>query len=139
MQFQAMYRARLESMLRLSPTFRRQCLRIAADLTVTVRLHSTAALWMHAARAMTNFERANGRIEADVYFTGIEDMPELIAHEFEHIIEQIDQIDLALLATLPGTGVYRADSEGLMFETTRATRAGLAVERELREFYRKAD
>jgi hypothetical protein len=64
---------------------------------------------------------------------------ELIAHELEHVIEQLDQIDLASLAALRDTGVRHAQGEGVVFETARATQVGLKVTREVRAFDRKAD
>jgi hypothetical protein len=60
----------------------------------------------------------------------LEDIPELIAHELEHIIEQLDGVELDVQATLPGTGV-RACVDG-SFETIRATRVGTMVSRQLR-------
>ena len=55
---------------------------------------------------------------------------ELIAHEFEHILEQLDSVDLAAMAARSGTGV-RAVSELGHFETDRAIAAGRRVESEM--------
>lgn len=60
----------------------------------------------------------------------MQDHAELIAHEIEHIIEQLDGIDLGARATLPATGVRRC-ADGA-FETMRAIRTGLAVAGEMR-------
>ena len=61
-----------------------------------------------------------------------ENTQELIAHEFEHIIEQLDGVDLAARAALPNTGVTAFGHAADMFETTRAQRTGLKVVSELR-------
>jgi hypothetical protein len=49
---------------------------------------------------------------------------ELFGHELEHILEQIDRVDLAAL-TAAGEGASRL-SDGA-YETTRARRAGLLI------------
>ena len=54
---------------------------------------------------------------------------ELIAHEFEHIIEQLDGVDLAIMSRLRSTGVKRV-GEVDAFETRRAIVTGLRVARE---------
>ena len=47
-------------------------------------------------------------------------MQELIAHEFEHVIEQLDGVDLAAHAALPHTGVTSIGHSTDIFETMRA-------------------
>jgi hypothetical protein len=56
----------------------------------------------------------------------------LIAHEFEHIIEQLDGIDLSSRVHLPSSGVSRGRGEADAFETTRAKRMGVTVAAEVR-------
>ena len=58
-------------------------------------------------------------------------MEELIAHEFEHIIEQLDGVDLAAHAAQRHTGVTAIGHRHDIFETMRAKRAGLKVVSEL--------
>ena len=55
------------------------------------------------------------------------DAPRLIAHEMEHIVEQLDDVDLQAQA---GNGTVWRDREG-SFETQRAIEAGRQVEREV--------
>lgn len=120
----------VESMLRSSPMFRRQCLRIAgaADLTVIIR---SVPHQPQGARARTRFTVGPaGERHATVEVIGMQDHAELIAHELEHIIEQLDGIDLAARVTMPATGVRRC-ADGA-FETMRAIRTGLAVAEEMR-------
>jgi hypothetical protein len=55
---------------------------------------------------------------------------ELLAHELEHIIEQLDGIDLAAKAAVARSGV-RECVDG-SFETSRAVRVGTLVALEAR-------
>ena len=129
----AMYRPLLESMLRDSPTFRRQCVRIAGEPTLTVHLAVNPPPRRSDARAVTHLRRnAMGHLSAVIEIGPFEDTEELIAHEFEHIIEQLDGVDLAARAALPRTGVRAIGDRAAVFETTRAQRMGLKVVSELR-------
>jgi hypothetical protein len=60
----------------------------------------------------------------------LDHLAELIAHEIEHVIEQIDGVDLRVQSLLPGTGV-RSCMDG-SFETVRAVRVGRRVAQETR-------
>jgi hypothetical protein len=126
-----MYRPLIESMLRDSPTFRRQCIRIAAEPTLTVRLAVGSAPSRSGIRAATRMRRtATGQLTAFVDIGLFENTEELVAHEVEHIIEQLDGIDLPARAALSNTGVTEIGYD--LFETTRAQRTGLKVVSELR-------
>jgi hypothetical protein len=116
------------AMLRLSPTFRAQCSRIgrAEQLHVTVR----RSLLAPSQSAMTRLVRQDdGRLDAEVEVGPLGDAIMLVAHEFEHIIEQLDGVDLASMAVRPGTGV-RSDPKTGQFETERAIAIGQRVARE---------
>ena len=53
------------------------------------------------------------------------DPVEAIAHELEHVLEQVDRIDLRRLSFVRGNGVFRLwDGD---FETTRAVSTGRRV------------
>jgi len=54
----------------------------------------------------------------------------LIAHEFEHIIEQLDGVDLPLMASRTASGVHRVPGSE-HFETDRAIAAGHRVSEEV--------
>jgi hypothetical protein len=56
---------------------------------------------------------------------------ELIGHEFEHLVEQIEGIDLRALASRRGAGV--SVNEIGAFETDRAQKAGRLVADEFEE------
>jgi len=119
------YRKTLELMLERSPMFRRQCLRLASapQLTVVVRmLHPSDS----GPRARTAIKREDDdRLVATVHINPLGDFMELLAHELEHVIEQLDGIDLAAKASLARTGV-RSCADGT-FETSRAVRVGSVV------------
>jgi hypothetical protein len=134
------YRALLQSMLDRSPTFRRQCLRLANDPRMTVHLHPGGTFWTRGARAVSRIVRKpDGAMDADIYLSKLDDDVELIAHELEHVIEQLDHIDLESRASLPETGVHHTLSKGSTFETARAAQVGLRVAREVRAADPKAN
>ena len=119
---------------RRSPTFRRQVARLAdADgLTVTVRLGAfqPTSSW----RAQTVITQVGGHVRsADVQVPAGDGrlVAELIAHEFEHILEQLDGRDLPKLANNHSNGVWYSGSD--VIETDRAIRAGRTVRDELRQ------
>ena len=62
-------------------------------------------------------------LTADIEILSVLDLTELIAHEFEHVLEQLDGVDLQALAH---TGDARQLADGA-FETARAVTAGQRV------------
>jgi hypothetical protein len=126
------YQGYVESMLRRSPTFRRQCLRLANASWLTVVLQPFPARQSESVRARTDFSMdRDGRRTATMAIGALDDQVELIAHELEHVIEQLDGVDLRARATLPATGVSSWNDDAV-FETTRAIRTGRAVAEEVR-------
>jgi hypothetical protein len=121
-------------MARRSPTFRRQCARIAhaSDLVVQLEWRPAPATSIDV-RAETRITRKGGRVTAIVRLRSVDDPVELIAHEIEHIIEQLDGVDLHARAAVTDSGVRLRGGKQPMFETTRATRVGLAVAAEMRQ------
>ena len=126
------YRSLLESMLRRSPTFARQCQRIAGAPQLTVTLEVAAVRTTRTQRARTDIARRRGGLRATIVIAQPVHFVELVAHEIEHIIEQLDEIDLASKAALRHTGVEALDNDGRVFETVRAHRVGLRVAAEFR-------
>ena len=53
------------------------------------------------------------------------DAAEIIAHEFEHLLEQIDGVNLRLLSLIAGSGVTETNDGS--YETRRAVLAGRRV------------
>jgi hypothetical protein len=124
-------RPTVATMLRDSSTFRRQCARLAraSDLDVTVQRillpeSATGGAFTRIVR------RADGTLEADVRIDALGDSVLLIAHEFEHILEQLDGVDLAAMAARTDTGVSERAADG-QFETERAVAAGRRVAQEV--------
>jgi hypothetical protein len=127
------YRTLLDSMLRASPTFRRQCLRIAGERKLTVFLALVSLQTRTTVRATTLVTRhRDGRMSARIELVRRDDIVELVAHEFEHISEQLDGVDLAAHAARPSTGVHAQTGQLGLFETARAKRMGRLVATELR-------
>ena len=122
-------RPTMEAMLERSPTFRRQCQRIGAAPGLIVRLTRLQPGSASGPRASTRIVRgAGGRLTASVTIRGLDDVPELIAHELEHVIEQLDGVDLRTRSALAGKDVWScADGS---FETRRAVRIGREAARE---------
>lgn len=130
MQVPGMYRPLIEAMWQRSPTFRRQISRIARASYLTVSVE-VAPPEMSGARASTRIEKKpDGRMVAAVQMRRGAEPTELIAHELEHIIEQLDGVDLEALALQPSSGVHRTAGSG--YDTLRAIRVGERVAQEVR-------
>lgn len=119
----------LREMWERSPTFRAQCARIrrAAWLAVTLRLGSATQAGQGGAR--TRFTKSNGLTHAEVILSvemTLNSQSMLIAHELEHVIEQLDGVQLTGRAQ---SGVSR-DASG-RFETARAAYVGEQVSQEV--------
>ena len=117
---------------RRSPTFRRQVARLTDADGLTVTVHRlvlpppSTALW----RAQTLITRVGGLVRsADVQVPAGDArlMAELIAHEFEHILEQLDGVDLKRWVGRSGVRRVGADREGSPIETERAQQVGRLV------------
>jgi hypothetical protein len=98
----------------------------AHQLRVVLRLEDPQRRPSFCAR--TVLARHNGvLIEADVFLLRSADTIELIAHEVEHILEQLDDVNLE---TQVGAGQAWKRADGA-FETQRAIDAGRRVAREV--------
>jgi hypothetical protein len=114
------------ALLGRSATFRSQCERVADARRVRVTLAIVSTL--NSGRAQTTIHRfSSGAIRADVEVLFGENYRELLAHEFEHVLEQVEGVNLSREAAdgrawrLPGGA----------FETRRAFLAGVQVMREV--------
>ena len=122
----------LSRMWKQSRTFRRQCGRIHAEPRLLVRVYLGATISQSGGRAATHIQRRATGLEAELYVAsraGASDLVELIAHEFEHIIEQLDGLDLSRLARLASVTVWATGNQ--MFETQRASHTGRLVAAEV--------
>ena len=121
----------VDSMMALSATFRGQCRRIAQASSLRVVIRVDPALADRSYRAQTWFARTpSGDLFARVRVSLRLNPIEWIAHEFEHVIEQLDGVDLPALAAGHKAVWLSADK---MFETMRAIDAGRAVVAEMRQ------
>jgi hypothetical protein len=123
------YRPLLLQMLQRSATFRRQCQRIANTSDLVVTLRTPAAPGPTRIRARAHIVKDGAQMHAAIEVIALHDPAELIAHELEHVIEQLDGVDLAAKAVVATSGVAD-ESDG--YETARAKRVGLAVAAEVR-------
>lgn len=115
----------LARVYRGSATFRAQCERISAadTLSVNVRLDTTIP---SSYQAFTMICRRGHAMRANVHLPpATMAIAELAGHEFEHILEQLDGLNLRMLAHVRGSGVRESSFD--VYETTRAQRAGQTV------------
>ena len=124
-----MFQPVVEGMRQRSPAFRRQVARIGAARTFRVRvLPEDRPRPTAVSDARTAFTFDGGTlVSAHVYLRMTPQVPRFIAHEMEHILEQLDGIDLQ---AQDGNGVVWKSND-TTFETRRAIEAGLLVEQEV--------
>ena len=116
----------VETLLQKSATIRRQSAAIGrvARVRVAMNLVSPVGGAGRGARATVRRYEA-GFLNAVIDIPAGPDLPELIAHEFEHVLEQIEGLNLSVLSRMRSTGVVQlADGS---FETERAHAAGRAA------------
>ena len=114
----------LEDLCDRSATFKAQCERLAAAENLRVVVHLNTSLPSRF-RALTKIWRRGREIRADVHVPPGYALIELLAHEFEHLIEQVEGLNLRMLVYKRGSGVYEIERE--LFESDRAIRAGRLV------------
>ena len=92
-------------------------------LSITVHIDP---VWRRRARAITSLVRHRGDlIAADIHVPAAGEVVELIAHELEHVIEQLDGVDLRAHARR--SRATTSVEENGTFETRRAVEAGRTV------------
>ena len=123
------YRNFVEAIADHSPTFEEQLMRIATAAEVGV--HVAIVPRVLGARARTRMVRDGERLTAWSEVARLDNVVELLAHEIEHVIEQIERLDLTTGARIAQTGIYSVSVDGTSFETVRAARAGVTVAREV--------
>jgi hypothetical protein len=116
-------RGRLEESAALSATLQRQ-FTLIADSRAVVEVRLFLGRLPAFRRAETTISRSDsGFIRARVFVPPGADFIELLAHELEHVVEQIEGVDLTALTR---TGAATQDVSGV-FETVRARDAGRAA------------
>ncbi len=125
-------RSIVAGMLRDSVTFRRQCARLAESPSIAVTVDDAVIPDRAPFRAATEFSSdSRGEVIARVRLGSRMDVEQRIAHEFEHIIEQLDGVDLRSLARRETAGVHPVHAD-THFETERAIAIGRQVAQEIR-------
>src|SRR4029453_16383416 len=96
LQVDPMFQVVVEGMRQRSPAFRRQMARIGAARTFRVRVQPEEQLRPSGySEARTAFSFDGGTlVSAQVYLRMTPQVPRFIAHEMEHVIEQLEGIDL---------------------------------------------
>jgi hypothetical protein len=120
---------RLQEMWRTSPTFRRQCARLAeASVALTVRIGLPGGTTN--VQALSRIELRGGVAQRAMVFLEpkLLNVHQLLAHEIEHVVEQIDGVNLKHLAI---NGVRGVNEHGGVYETSRAVAIGRLVAREV--------
>jgi hypothetical protein len=117
----------LATIYRGSPTFRAQCDRIASDPALSVFLRVDTAI-PSSCQAFTRFSKQGRSLHADVHVPPSNAMVMMVGHEFEHIVEQLDGLDMQTLSRVRGSGVY--EPSPAVYESVRAQRAGRTVSKE---------
>ena len=116
-------------MCRRAPTFRRPVVRLAAQPGLVVTVEPAVFAISSRALAMTDITRVNGEVRtAYVRVPAGHDLllVELLGHEFEHILEQLDGVELS--TWVGRSGVYRVgDPRSGPVETERARQVGRLV------------
>lgn len=122
---------RVKKMLQRSATFRDQCRRLAAAPWVHVGIKLDPRLFdARSYRAVSVMQRPQPNLLiAMITLQALTDPAIWLAHEFEHVLEQVDNLDLEALADRKH-GAWRVGPH--MFETKRAITAGEAVAAEVR-------
>jgi len=122
------FKSVVDHVLASSPTFSRQCERIAALPMVRVSIRALPKEEQSCCRARTTIRRySSGALIAWIEIPSLAtelEYAELLGHEFEHILEQIDLVDLEAQAD-QGAGARRVEDGA--YETERACLAGEAV------------
>jgi hypothetical protein len=117
-------------MCRRSSTFRRQVVRLARQDGLEVTVSAGLVARSGRARARTAMTRVDGQVRSatvEVPYGDAVTVVELVAHEFEHILEQLDGVNLAAWAGRSGVVRVGGSNPDGAFETERALQVGRLV------------
>jgi hypothetical protein len=129
-QVESLLRTVTARMLEKSPTFKRQCDLIGGSGSIVVKVRVVPAPRNSFTRATTTFRRyTSGITIADVEIPAASRIVELLAHEFEHIAEYVEGVDLKSMARARPDEAFRLRDGS--FETNRAVQAGRAAVNEV--------
>src|ERR1700752_5004372 len=111
LQISTAYQPLIKAMLLRSPTFRRQYARLARSPLVPIVIRADMP-GGRAVQALTEMSARGGRVEALVHVMPSTRSIELISHELEHIIEQLDGVNLRAKSRLRASGVGMTPQAG---------------------------
>jgi hypothetical protein len=121
-------RPMLMRMLQTSATFRRQIATLSAKPAVRMTVNYGGMRGDRNYHALSTVRKHQwGAMMIDTTVFVPTDLVEIIAHELEHVCEQMEGVDLRSLSRRRGEGVYDLNGH---FETARAIRAGQEASRE---------
>jgi hypothetical protein len=124
-------RPMLMRMLQRSATFRRQIDTLTKKPSVRVSVVYGGMRGDRHYHALSTVKKHEwGAMVVDTTVFVPTDLVEIIAHELEHVCEQVEGVDLRALAGRRGEGVYDLNGH---FETARAIRAGQSATREYQD------
>jgi hypothetical protein len=122
----------VDDMLLHSPTFRAQCARLQGVTRLRIRLSidgrgACERTGNRADSVITRYEY--GFIDVTVRLRSLSHQAELIAHEFEHVLEYVEGVDHRAESRRNHREVWKVEES--RFETTRAIDAGRRVAAEV--------
>lgn len=118
----------IAQMLERSPTFRAQVETLGRARGIGISIDLKVA--SRPQRAQATIRRyGSGLLLAAIHIQTILDQPALIAHELEHVLEQIEGVQLARVAARSSTDAWQESGN---WETRRAIEAGDRVASEMR-------
>ena len=120
------------ALLQQSPTFQKQCDRVAGSAMLRVSIRVVYTVSGRAQTTITRYEA--GALRAEVLIRFGEDYHELLAHELEHVLEQVDGV--VLRDEMLARRAWLTDSGA--FETQRASDAGMRARQECDELAAQA-
>jgi hypothetical protein len=138
LQFSPEVRTHVDRMLAQSPTFRSQYQRVAAHGSLVVAAVLDPTLNHRTFGARSTIRRyTTGLVVVQIAIAPGSHVDEYIAHEFEHVLEELEGVRLTELARRGAAGIWFSGEN--LIETNRATRAGRAVTDEMRARDRRPD
>ena len=128
----------ITAMLQASPTFREQYQRIVTTPKLILNARTDMTFMHRAFRARSCMRRYDsGLLVVSMDIAPGAEQAEWLAHEFEHVLEQIEGLSLPTLAAHGHRETWFSSDQ--MVETSRATRAGRLVRAEMHERRERSD
>ena len=129
---------RVEQMLAQSATFRGQFRRVVERPRLVLTATIDPALVNRSFRARSTIRRYDsGLMVVTMVIAPGAHLDEFIAHEFEHVLEQLEGLNLREMAERREAGAWFSGPDTV--ETNRAMRAGRAVSDEMRGHGSRSD